>query len=105
MVLAGPGSGKTLVIINRIKYLIEKEYARPEEILVITFTKAAAGEMRERFERLMGGGRYRVVFGTFHAVFFQILKYAYHYTAANHSPGGSEVPDSVRAGGKAEAGI
>ena len=50
---------------------------------MITFTKAAAGEMRERFERLMGGGRYRVVFGTFHAVFFQILKYAYHYTAAN----------------------
>ena len=83
MVLAGPGSGKTLVIINRIKYLIEKKYARPEEILVITFTKAAAGEMRERFERLMGEGRCRVVFGTFHAVFFQILKYAYHYTAAN----------------------
>lgn len=51
--------------------------------MVITFTKAAAQEMRQRFERLMGGGHYRVTFGTFHAVFFQILKYAYHYTAAN----------------------
>ncbi len=83
MVLAGPGSGKTLVIINRIKYLIEKRNVKPEEILVITFTKAAAGEMRERFARLMGEKRCRVTFGTFHAVFFQILKYAYHYTAAN----------------------
>lgn len=82
MVLAGPGSGKTLVIINRIKYLIEERKVRPEEILVITFTKAAAGEMRERFARLMGE-RSRVTFGTFHAVFFQILKYAYHFTAAN----------------------
>lgn len=83
MVLAGPGSGKTLVITNRTKYLIERLGVRPEEILVITFTKAAAQEMRQRFERLMGGGHYRVTFGTFHAVFFQILKYAYHYTAAN----------------------
>ncbi len=83
MVLAGPGSGKTLVITNRTKYLIEQLGVRPEEILVITFTKAAAQEMRQRFERLMGGGHYRVTFGTFHAVFFQILKYAYHYTAAN----------------------
>lgn len=83
MVLAGPGSGKTLVITNRTKYLIEEHQVRPEEILVITFTKAAAMEMRERFESLCGGTRYRVTFGTFHAVFFQILKYAYHYTAAN----------------------
>ena len=83
MVLAGPGSGKTLVITNRTKYLIENHKVRPEEILVITFTKAAALEMRERFEKLCGGTRYRVTFGTFHAVFFQILKYAYHYTAAN----------------------
>ena len=83
MVLAGPGSGKTLVITNRTKYLIEHYGVRPEEILVITFTKAAAAQMRERFEQLTGGKRYRVTFGTFHAVFFQILKYAYHYTASN----------------------
>ena len=83
MVLAGPGSGKTLVITNRTKYLIEHYGVRPEEILVITFTKAAAAQMRERFEQLMGGKRYRVTFGTFHAIFFQILKYAYHYTASN----------------------
>lgn len=82
MVLAGPGSGKTLVIVNRIKYLTEQYGVKPEEILVITFTKAAAAQMRERFERL-AGGRSRVTFGTFHGVFFQILKYAYHYTAAN----------------------
>ena len=41
LVLAGPGSGKTLTIVNRIKYLIEKRKVRPEEILVITFTKYA----------------------------------------------------------------
>ena len=49
LVLAGPGSGKTLTIVNRIKYLIEVHNVRPEEILVITFTKYAANEMKERF--------------------------------------------------------
>ncbi len=82
MVLAGPGSGKTLVITKRIQYLIEINQVKPEEILVITFTKAAALEMRERFLRLMGRN-VRVAFGTFHAIFFQILKYAYHYSADN----------------------
>ena len=49
MVLAGPGSGKTLTIAKRIEYLIQQYKVRPEEILVITFTKYAANEMRERF--------------------------------------------------------
>ena len=49
MVLAGPGSGKTLTIVKRIEYLIQTYKVRPEEILVITFTKYAAREMRERF--------------------------------------------------------
>ena len=48
MVIAGPGSGKTTVITNRVKRLIESGTARPEEILVITFTVAAAKEMKER---------------------------------------------------------
>lgn len=85
MVLAGPGSGKTTVITHRVKYLIEACGVKPSNILVITFTKAAATEMKERFERLMGGsgGRLRPVFGTFHAVFFQILKVSYRYEAAD----------------------
>ena len=81
LVLAGPGSGKTLVITSRTKYLIEECQVPPEHILVITFTKAAAVSMRERFYGLMRGKRPPVTFGTFHAVFFQILKHAYGYTA------------------------
>ncbi len=79
MVLAGPGSGKTFVITHRIQYLVEHYGVPPEEILVITFTRAAALEMQERFERLMGGIGQNVTFGTFHAIYFQILKRSYHY--------------------------
>lgn len=81
LVLAGPGSGKTTVITNRINFLI-KHGVNPSNILVITFTKAAANEMKERFQRINGKNQL-VSFGTFHAVFFQILKYAYHYKAEN----------------------
>lgn len=82
MVLAGPGSGKTTVITHRIKYLTEECKVNPSDILVITFTRAAAEEMKERFARLTGAAR-GVSFGTFHAIFFQILKLAYRYTAQN----------------------
>ena len=54
MVLAGPGSGKTLTIAKRIEYLITKYKVRPEEILVITFTKYAANEMKNRFRQIIG---------------------------------------------------
>lgn len=57
MVLAGPGSGKTTVITHRVKYLVEQCGVEPGSILVITFTKAAAQEMRQRFEKLMEGRR------------------------------------------------
>ena len=83
LVLAGPGSGKTLVITERTKCLIQKYGVSPSNILVITFTKAAAAEMKERFFRLMEGKSCPVTFGTFHAVFFAILKHAYHYSAEN----------------------
>lgn len=81
MVLAGPGSGKTLVITQRTKYLIEQYQVNPREILVITFTKAAAREMQQRFAAVSRASG--VTFGTFHAVFFGILKAAYHFTSAN----------------------
>ena len=83
MVLAGPGSGKTTVITHRVKYLVEDCGVDPGSILVITFTKAAAQEMRQRFEKLTEGRRLPVSFGTFHAVFFAILKRAYRYDASN----------------------
>ena len=82
LVLAGPGSGKTLVITERTKYLIEVCGIDPAQILVITFTKAAATEMKRRFQRKMNRSC-PVTFGTFHAVYFAILKHAYNYSADN----------------------
>jgi len=83
MVLAGPGSGKTTVITHRVKHLIEVHRVEPGSILVITFTKAAAQEMKQRFMKLMGDRSCPVSFGTFHAVFFSILKHAYRYDASS----------------------
>lgn len=83
MVLAGPGSGKTTVITHRIKNLIEKAEVRPENILVVTFTKAAAISMQKRFSTLMnnGGKGQPVTFGTFHSVFYKILRKSRRYEA------------------------
>lgn len=83
LVLAGPGSGKTLVITERTKHLIKTHKISENRILVITFTKAAAVEMKNRFLRLMGQNRTVVSFGTFHGIFFSILKRAYGFTAKN----------------------
>lgn len=81
MVLAGPGAGKTFTITNRVKTLIDEYGVSPEKILVVTFSKAAAIEMKERFVAMVDGRRLPVRFGTFHSVFFQILRAAYHYEA------------------------
>lgn len=83
LVLAGPGSGKTRVITYRTKYLIEHYGAEPSSILVITFTKAAASEMKQRFMAITNRRYATVNFGTFHAVFFSILRHAYGYSADN----------------------
>ena len=83
MVLAGPGSGKTAVITERTKYLITEYGVEASHILVITFTKAAAMEMKQRFLELCGESQTRVTFGTFHAVFFMVLKMAYHFQSSN----------------------
>ena len=101
LVLAGPGSGKTATLVERTKNLILQHGVNPSNILVITFTKAAANEMKLRFEREMsasdmvsngavcgnisttGNHSARVTFGTFHAIFFMVLKLAYKFDAGN----------------------
>lgn len=73
LVLAGPGSGKTYTITQRIFYLLERENVKPENILVITFTKDAALSMQNRFQQL-SPQILPVNFGTFHSVFYHILR-------------------------------
>ena len=89
LVLAGPGSGKTATLVERTKNLIINHNVNPSNILVITFTKAAASEMKMRFEREMDnayGNKGKVTFGTFHAIFFMVLKLAYNYNSGNIIP-------------------
>lgn len=72
LLLAGPGSGKTFTITNRILFLLEQGVP-PEQILVITFTREAASSMQRRFQK-MSDKFYPVNFGTFHSVFYHILQ-------------------------------
>ena len=83
MVLAGPGSGKTSVIVERTAYMTKEGGISPANILVVTFSRAAAKEMKERFLNFTGQEYTPITFGTFHGVFYGILKQAYGFTAAN----------------------
>lgn len=77
-VIAGPGSGKTLVLTERILYLLDHYKLRPSQILVLTFSRSAAAEMKERFLKKTGEKNRSVRFGTFHSAFFHILKESTH---------------------------
>lgn len=83
MVLAGPGSGKTSVIVERTAYMTNEGGISPANILVVTFSRAAAKEMKERFLKFTGQEYTPITFGTFHGVFYGILKQAYGFTASN----------------------
>ena len=75
LTLAGPGSGKTTVLVNRIKNLIDTYHVSPQSILVITFTKDAAIEMKSRFISICNNPKAGLInFGTFHSVFYSVLR-------------------------------
>ena len=82
LVLAGPGSGKTAVITERTARLV-REGVAGSRILVVTFTRAAAAEMKSRFLNMAGGSARQVTFGTFHGVFYGILRNTYHINGNN----------------------
>ena len=84
MVLAGPGSGKTSVIVERTAYMTGEGRIPPENILVVTFSRAAAKEMKERFLKFTGQSATRVTFGTFHGVFYGILRQAYGFSCGQY---------------------
>ena len=75
-VVAGPGTGKTKTLVSKIAYMIETLGVKPSEITAVTFTNKAAGEMRERLEKRLGGKRAvrGLTVGTFHAICLQLLQ-------------------------------
>lgn len=74
LVVAGAGTGKTSVLVEKVKYLIAKKLAKPEEILALTFTEKAAREMEERVDKALPYGYFQMWISTFHAFADQILK-------------------------------
>ncbi|MCD8524952.1 MAG: DNA helicase II [Gammaproteobacteria bacterium] len=74
MILAGAGSGKTRVLVHRIAWLIQQEYASPFSILAVTFTNKAANEMRARVDSLLRGSLNAMWIGTFHGLAHRLLR-------------------------------
>ena len=83
LILAGPGSGKTKVLTNKIAYLIKNKYALPIEVLAITFTNKAAKEMKDRVYKLIGKDAFDVQISTFHSFGLRILRENYNEIGLN----------------------
>ena len=101
LVLAGAGSGKTRVITHRIAWLIASGKARPWQILAMTFTNKAAGEMKERIVRLLGESANDLWLGTFHSVGVRLLRQLAGYANLQPSFTIYDADDSLRATGRA----
>ena len=83
LIVAGAGTGKTTVITEKIKYLIQKNLARPEEILALTFTEKAASEMEERVDKAIPYGYFQMWISTFHSFANDVLKQEVHHIGLN----------------------
>ena len=83
LIVAGAGTGKTTVITEKIKYLIQKKLAKPEEILALTFTEKAAAEMEERVDQAIPYGYFQMWISTFHAFANDVLKQEGHHIGLN----------------------
>ena len=91
LIVAGAGSGKTRVLTSRIAYLIEQGVP-PERILALTFTKKAAGEMKERIGQMVGERKARRLWmGTFHSIFIRFLR---EYAGEIDFPSGFTIYDT-----------
>ena len=74
LVLSGAGSGKTRVLIERISYLVEQKHVAPSEILAFSFTRKAAGEIRDRLETRLGPMAHGIQSGTMHGIALEYLR-------------------------------
>lgn len=83
LVAAGPGSGKTAVLTRRVLYLVQEKQVDPVHILVLTFTRAAAREMERRYLQMAPPEAEGPMFGTFHSVFFRILRESCGYAGTD----------------------
>jgi len=79
MILAGAGSGKTRVIIQRIAYLIQKKQIPPQQIIAVTFTNKAAEEMRKRLQGILSGKQEGINLSTFHSLGVSLLRKSIHH--------------------------
>lgn len=90
-VLAGAGSGKTRVLVHRMAWLICEKGLSPNRLLAVTFTNKAAGEMRNRIEKLVGSSAHSMWVGTFHGLAHRILR---QYSEQAHLPSNFQIIDS-----------
>ena len=74
LIIAGAGSGKTKTLTHKITYILHEGYAKPSEILALTFTNKAANEMKERIENLIGDKAKNMWIGTFHSIALRMLR-------------------------------